>query len=135
MGVAPAGELVVKMDGYRSYKSLFKIKYRIYAIGNWSLPRPIPIDLVFLFFLMLLPAYLISKPLAGIFDTSEKLIAIFIAGVLAWLMGRVDPQGQSMPIFLASLVAYVFSNKRQDFTGQPVKVKKYRISWRCVKLE
>ncbi len=123
-------------EGFRSYKSLFRIKFKIYAIGNRPLPRPVPVDIALIYLALLLPSYFIAKPVAEMFATSPLLVGLVVDGVITWALGRADPQGQPLPYFLLNIVTFFLQKRRRDFTGKPVAVKKkHRLDWQCLNLE
>lgn len=123
-------------SGFKSYKNLFKIKYKVYKIGAWALPRAVPVDLFLIFFVMLIPSYHVSKPLAGLFATSPYLLMLLVSGIVTWALGRADPQGQPLILFLWHIISFIFKKKCRDFTGMAVVGnKKHRLDWQCVNLE
>ena len=125
-----------KPEGFRSYRSLFRLKYKIYAIGDKPLPRPIPVDLAIIYLVLLAPSCLIVGPLANMADTSPLLLGMAAAGFFTWLLGRVDPQGEPMPIFIANIIGFIFKYKKNSFNNEQAKIKrKQRLDWECIKIE
>ncbi len=123
-------------EGFRSYKSLFRIKFKIYAIGDRALPRPVPVDIALIYIALLVPSYFLAKPLAGLAGTSQFLVGLVLDGVITWALGRADPQGQPLPYFLLNIITFFFQKRRRDFTGKPVAIKKKRrLEWQCINLK
>lgn len=109
---------------YSSYKSLFKIKWRICSIGDKALPRPIPLDGLFMFLLLLLPSIVAAIPLEAIFNQNKIGLGFILDGVFTWVCLGFDPQGRSFLSFVFDLIAFFFRRKSRDFTGDAIPRKR-----------
>lgn len=115
---------------YSSYKSLFKIQWKIYAIGDKPLPRAIPLDMVGIFLVTLPFAAVLAKPIAPLLDQPYWGVTIVLAGALTYLLAKFDPQGRPFVVFILDFLVFLFSPKKRDFTFNPVLPhKKYKIYW------
>lgn len=115
---------------YSSYKSLFKIQWKIYSIGDKPLPRAIPLDTIAIFVILLPIGALLAKPAAPILSQPYWGVTLLFTGALAYLFNKFDPQGRPFIVFLYDLVVYLISPKQKDFALQPVPGhKKYRLFW------
>jgi len=81
------------------------------------LPRPIPLDGLFVFLLVLFPSMFIGKPLAVIAGTNEVLAGVLVAFLVTWTVLKIDPQGRSLPSFLGSLILYAVRPKTMVLSG------------------
>lgn len=111
-------------DYYSSYKSLFKIKWRICSIGDKALPRPIPLDALFMFLLLLIPSIVAAMPLEAIFHQNKIALGFILDGLFTWVCLGFDPQGRSFLSFVCDLVAFFFRKKSRDFTGSVIPRKR-----------
>jgi hypothetical protein len=115
---------------FSSYKSLFKIQWKLYAIGDKPLPRAIPLDVIGIFLLMLPFGALLAKPLAPILNQPYWGVAILFAGALTYLFSKFDPQGRPFVVFVLDFVAFLTSPKKRDFSFNPVPVRrKLKLYW------
>ncbi|SFR07071.1 conjugal transfer protein [Desulfoscipio geothermicus] len=112
---------------FNSYRSLFKINFKIYDFGGKVLPRAIPLDALFmtiiLFFPLLPVGYLV-------FPAHPWVMTILIAGGLSWLLTQMDPQGKFLPVFIADLLSYLFRPKTTNLAGRSIcRLRKHRLDW------
>ena len=114
------GGTETNMREVNSYKSLFKIQFRIYEIGNKTLPFPIPLDTLIVTVILIPFMY----PIAYLLDQQFTLfLAIFLAGGASYLISQLDLQGKSMFMFLFGLIEYFARKKTINLTGKKIQVK------------
>lgn len=111
---------------FNSYKSLFKINYKIYDIGGKVLPRAVPLDAL----LMLVILYIPLMPLGYFLSGSHPFLAtFFIAGGASWALTQLDPQGKFAFVFIFDLLSYLFRPKKTNLAGKPIRSKKHTLYW------
>jgi hypothetical protein len=112
---------------FNSYKSLFKINFKIYDIGGKVLPRAIPLDTLFMFIILYFPL----MPFGYLLSSSHPwVMTFFLAGGLSWSLTQLDPQGKALPFFVADILSYVFRHKTTNLAGRPIyRLRKYRLYW------
>lgn len=121
---------------YHSYKNLFDIQWKIYAIGDKPLPRPIPLSALFLYILMFPIAYLLAYVIAGMFDQPIFLTSLFFDGFLTYFALSYDPQGRNLVVFLFDLLKYYYSPKIKDLNGCTVPTQRELIlHWDALDLD
>lgn len=123
------------MSGFHSYKKLFKIKWRIYSLGKYQLPRPIPLDALGLFFLFIVPAYFLAGPFAEMFETSRIATTVLVNLILTSCASKFDPQGRPFLEFLYDIVIFLIKNKQRDFVRQIPRKRKHKLKWESLDLE
>lgn len=120
---------------YNSYKALFSIKWKIYSIGDKPLARPIPLDVVGMFALLLPLSLLLSKPCAAILNQPYLGVVVLLNGILTYLMMKLDPQGRPALVFVFDLISFVVKPKTIDFSGRTVKpIRKEEFYWDALDL-
>ena len=120
---------------YNSYKALFSIKWKIYSIGDKPLARPIPLDVVGMFVLLLPLSLILSKPCAAILDQPYTGIVVLLNCVLTYIMMKLDPQGRPALAFLFDLILFAFKSKTVDFTGRAIRpIRKEILYWDAIDL-
>ncbi len=102
---------------YSSYKNLFTIKWKIYSIGDKALPRPMSLDSLGLFLLLLVPAYYLALPLAHILNQGRPLLTLLLDASATYLLMQYDPQGRPVFVYLWDLVIFLFGSGRKDLNG------------------
>jgi hypothetical protein len=121
---------------YSSYKSLFKIQWKLYAIGDKPLPRAIPLDVIGIFIIMLPFGALLAKPLAQILDQPYFGVMILFTAALTYLFAKFDPQGRPFVVFVLDFIVFLTSPKKRDFTFSSVPARrKFKIYWDTMVLE
>lgn len=121
---------------YSSYKTLFRIKFKIYKLGDYNLARPIPLDAGIAFLLLLFPSYFLAHPVAIIFNQPRVGVAVLLSGLLTWMIMKWDPQGRPFMGFAYDFIAFLIRPKRRDFTGKVIsKHRKARLYWNAYDLE
>lgn len=123
------------MSDYRSYKSLFKIKWKIYAIGDWPLPRPIPVDVFVIFLLFLLPSFFLASPVSNILEINRFGATLLVDIVVTSLCVKFDPQGRPFLEFFYDLCCYFGRSKQSDFCRTIPKSRKQKLHWELLDLE
>ena len=122
---------------FSSYRSLFRIRYAIHRVGEMPLPFEIPLDALIIFGALYFPLY----PLGWLFSLylypgHPHLVNFILTAVLSRWAAKADPQGKSLPEFLAGLAAYLIRPKRVDLAGRRVAVgerspRRHALDWRC----
>ncbi len=121
---------------YSSYKSLFKIKWQIYSIGDWPLPRPIPLDSLGIFVLLCPFGILLAGPLSQLLDQPRLAVGLLLSFALTYLVTKFDPQGRPFLIFVLDLIMYLAGPKKRDFTTRAVpKKRKLVLFWDTIVLK
>ena len=112
---------------FHSYRSLFRINYKIYDIGGKVLPRAIPLDALFL----TLALYFPCLPLGWLLSSGHPWFTAWLpAGTAAWLVSQADPQGKFLPVFVWDFLAYLFRPKTANLAGRPVhRMRRRRLNW------
>ena len=118
-----------------SYKSLFSIKYRIYNVGEVSLPRPLPLDALGVFAALLVPCLSLGRLLGPLFHLSPAAAGLLLDVAVTWACYQFDPQGRSLPAFLADLLAFAVRPRRVTFGGESLRTVKERARWEALELE
>ena len=115
-----------------SYKSLFRINFKIYDVGGKVLPRALPLDALFLAVILYLPLL----PLGWLLKPSHPwLTAWLLSGGAAWLLSQADPQGKFLPVFILDLASYILRPKTTNLYGRPVRcARRYRLYWRAAEV-
>lgn len=117
---------------FSSYRSLFNIKYKIYNLGDWTLPFPIPLDALVVFSVLIVPAGILGKPVAALLNMPTLAAALALDGALTYLVMQWDPQGKMLPVFLAEVLAFFVRPKKRAFGGGVLWLKKERVKWEMV---
>lgn len=117
---------------FYSYKSLFRINFKIYDVGGKVLPRALPLDALFLAAILYLP----MLPLGWLLKPSHPWLAAFLlAGGTAWLLSQADPQGKFLPVFVLDVLSYIFRPKTTNLAGRPVRrARSHRADWRAMEV-
>jgi len=117
---------------FYSYKSLFRINFKIYDVGGKVLPRALPLDALFLAVILYLPLL----PMGWLLKPSHPWLAAgLLSGGAAWLLSQADPQGKFLPVFILDLASYVLRPKITNLTGRPVRrARCYRLYWRAAEV-
>jgi len=115
------------MREVNSYKSLFKIQFRIYEIGNKTLPFPVPLDTLIVTVILIPFMY----PIAYLLDQQFTFfLTIFLAGGASYLISQLDLQGKSMFMFLFGLIEYFTRKKTINLVGKKIQIKsKHYTNW------
>lgn len=115
---------------YSSYKSLFKIQWKIYSIGDKPLPRAIPLDTIAMFVILLPIGALLAKPAAPILSQPYWGVTLLFTGALAYLFNKFDPQGRPFLVFLYDFIMYLIGPQHRDFTFRAVpRHRKLKLFW------
>jgi len=117
---------------FYSYKSLFRINFKIYDVGGKVLPRALPLDALFLAVILYLPLL----PLGWLIKPSHPWLAAWLlSGGAAWLLSQADPQGKFLPVFILDLASYILRPKTTNLYGRPVRrARRYRLYWRAAEV-
>lgn len=117
---------------FYSYKSLFRINFKIYDVGGKVLPRALPLDALFLALILYLPLL----PLGWLLKPSHPWLATWLlAGGAAWLLSQADPQGKFLPVFVLDVVSYIFRSKTTNLAGRPVqRARRYGLDWMAMEV-
>lgn len=117
---------------FYSYKSLFRINFKIYDVGGKVLPRAVPLDALFLAAIIYLPLF----PLGWLIKPSHPWLATcLLAGGAAWLLSQADPQGKFLPVFIADITGYLLRPKKTNLAGQPVRSnRRHMLGWRVMEV-
>lgn len=119
-----------------SYKNLFNIKWKIYAIGDKPLPRPIPLSGLFLFCILFPASYFLAFIIAGFFKQPIVLTAFIFDGILTYLVLSYDPQGRSFFEFIFDIFTFLVSPKTKDLSGETVPFqRKRKLYWDTLDLD
>lgn len=119
---------ILKM--YSSYKSLFKIQWKLYSIGDKPLPRAIPLDNMFTFIIVIPFGYLLARLLNPILDQPIWALALLLTAAITYMLTKFDPQGRPFVIFVYDFAMFLFSPKKRDFSFQSVpKKRKIILHW------
>lgn len=112
---------------FNSYKSLFKINFKIYHVGDKALPAPIPLDALCMTVVLFFPLY----PLGNFIRPENPIIiTIVLAGVGTYLMSELDLQGKFMPLFLLDFTRFIFRHKKTNLYGRKItQNKKQKLHW------
>jgi hypothetical protein len=123
--------------GYSSYKNLFRIKWKIYSLDSrHPLPRPIPLDGLFIFVIGFIPSRFLAIPVASLFDQPLLGVTFLLDILLTWLILKYDPQGRPVLLFVYDFFAFLARSKRRNFSGQLLqKHRKIRLWWEVFDLE
>lgn len=121
---------------YQSYKMLFKIKWQVYNLGDYTLPRPIPLDGLMIFIVLLLPLYVLAMPIATVFHQPQTGVTIVLDLFLTWVVLKWDPQGRPFPVFFSQFVFFFLRPKKRDFTGKAIpKHRQIILYWDAYDIE
>jgi len=117
---------------FYSYKSLFRINFKIYDVGGKVLPRAVPLDALFLVTIMYLPLF----PLGWLIKPSHPWLATcLLSGGAAWLLSQADPQGKFLPVFIMDIAGYLLRPKTANLAGQPVRGNlRHMLDWRAMEV-
>lgn len=115
---------MIMPEYYASYKHLFKIKWKICSIGDKPLPRPIPLDGLFVFLLLLVPSILVAAPIGAVLNQNRIALGLVLDGVFTWAALGFDPQGRPFLSFILDLILFFLRGKRRDFSGNVVPWKR-----------
>ena len=97
--------------------------------------RPIPLDVVGMFALLLPLSLLLSKPCAAILNQPYLGVVVLLNGILTYLMMKLDPQGRPALVFVFDLISFVVKPKTIDFSGRTVKpIRKEEFYWDALDL-
>lgn len=115
---------------FYSYKNLFKIQWKIYSLDNkHPLPRPIPLDGLALFILLLLPARFLAIPVAAVFQQPLIGVTLIFDGLLTWVLLKYDPQGRPFLGFVYDFLCFLLRPHKRDFSGRPLQKKRKMVLW------
>lgn len=116
-----------KIRYFHSYRSLFRINYKIYDFGGKVLPRAIPVDALFLTFALYFPCL----PLGWFFSSNHPWFMTWpLAGTAAWLVSQADPNGKFLPVFVWDFFCYLFRPKLTNLAGRPIqRMRRRRLDW------
>ncbi|WP_338835888.1 TcpE family conjugal transfer membrane protein [Neomoorella thermoacetica] len=117
---------------FSSYRSLFNIKYKIYNLGDWTLPFPIPLDALIVFAALIIPAGIVGRPIAALFGVPALALALALDVALTYLCLQWDPQGKMLPVFLAEVLAFFVRPKKRSFGGGVLWLKREKVRWEMV---
>jgi len=127
--------LAVEKEGIRyfhSYRSLFRINYKIHELGGKVLPRAIPLDTFLIVFAIYFPCW----PLGWLVSHDHPWIMTFvISGVAAWFISQADPQGKFLPVFVWDFMDYLFRPKVTNLAGRPIpRMRRHRLDWTAMEV-
>lgn len=112
---------------FNSYKSLFKINFKIYDLGGKTLPRPVPLDALAMAIIIFLSLYPVGRLIS---PSHPWLITATISGVVSWIMSQADPQGKFMPLFFKDLLGYFLRPKTYTLGGRKInKLRNRQVYW------
>ena len=115
---------------YSSYKNLFTIKWKIYSIGDKALPRPIPLDGLGIFLLLLLPSYYLAIPFSELLGQARSATALVVDGFMTYMALQYDPQGRPFFIYTRDFLRYLVRSARQDLNGCSISPERVeRLDW------
>lgn len=117
---------------FNSYRSLFRINYKIYEIGGKVLPRAIPLDVL----LIMAALYLPCLPVGWLISHAHPFImALVISGVVAWTISQTDPQGKILPVFAWDIINYIGRPKKTNLAGRNIpKMRRKRLEWHAMEV-
>ena len=117
----------IRIRQFNSYKSLFRIDFKIHELGDIKLPIPIPLDALAMTAILFLPMYLMVM----VFQPNHPIIiALTLAWVGAYVLSQVDLQGKYMPVFFWSLITYLFQARNTNLYGTKIeKTRKQKLNW------
>lgn len=121
---------------YHSYKHLFKIKWKIYSIGNKPLPRALPIDVPAIFVLFLPPSMFLALLFEKILDQPYWGLVFLLSGLFTFFAKKYDPQGRFILTFIYDFLYFLLRPRKTDFSGKPIqKHRKVYAYWDAMDLE
>ncbi|OAT83706.1 conjugal transfer protein [Desulfotomaculum copahuensis] len=112
---------------FNSYRSLFKIQFKIYEIGGKTLPRPIPLEGLIIGLVVYFPFLPIGRL---VFPSHPWLATLAMATGVAWAALQLDPQGKFAPTFIKDLLLYLVRPKTTNLAGRAIQnFHRYRVDW------
>ncbi|MCS5697264.1 conjugal transfer protein [Desulfofundulus thermocisternus] len=117
---------------FNSYRSLFKIHFKIYEVGGKPLPRPVPLDGLIIGLVLYFPLL----PLGHMLSPSHPwLITLVLAAGAACALLQLDPQGKFAPVFIKDLVLYFFRPKTTNLAGRVIqRFHRRKINWEALEV-
>lgn len=115
------------MRTFNSYRSLFRINFKIYEIGDKVLPFPIPLDTLLMSGVLFFPFY----PFGSLFFPEfPRLGTFFISYGVSHVLSNFDLQGKFMLVFFRDLLYYAFRPKRTNLAGEKInRMNKEKLTW------
>ncbi|MGB9660540.1 MAG: TcpE family conjugal transfer membrane protein [Moorellaceae bacterium] len=118
---------------FKSYKSLFHIRFKIHNIGDRTLPRGLSLETLAIFAVLYLPLWPLGRLL---YPVHPWIGAVIVAGAAAWLLSQSDPQGKFLPLFILGLAEYLFRPKLTDYSGRAVaRHRRQHLDWQVMEVE
>jgi len=113
---------------FNSYKSLFRINFKIYEVGGKMLPRAIPLDALFMSIILFIPLL----PFGHLFSSDHPwIMTLILSGGASWALIQMDPQGKLLPVFVFDFLCYAFRPKTTNLAGRPIRrLRKHHIDWK-----
>lgn len=118
---------------FNSYKSLFKIQFKIYDIGGKVLPRPIPLEALAMTAILYFP----MLPIICILEPAHPwATTVAISGACSWVMSQLDLQGKFMPLFFKDMLSFLLRPKTTNLMGQKInRLRRYKLEWRLPEVD
>lgn len=112
---------------FKSYKSLFHIRFKIHNIGDRTLQRGLSLETLAMFAVLYLPLWPLGRLL---YPVHPWIGAVIVTGMAAGLLSQSDPQGKFLPLFVLGLAEYIARPKTTDYSGRAiVRRRKCRLDW------
>uniref|UniRef100_Q2RLP8 TcpE family protein n=2 Tax=Neomoorella thermoacetica TaxID=1525 RepID=Q2RLP8_MOOTA len=118
---------------FKSYKSLFHIRFKIHNIGDRTLPRGLSFETLAMFAILYLPLWPLGRLL---YPAHPWVGAVIAAGAAAGMLSQCDPQGKFLPLFILGLAEYFARPKTTDYSGRAIaRRRKSRLEWKAMEVE
>jgi hypothetical protein len=117
---------------FHSYRSLFRINYKIHELGGKVLPRAIPLDTLIIVTAIYFPCW----PLGWLISHEHPwIMTLIVSGVAAWIISQADPQGKFLPVFVRDFTEYLFRPKMTNLAGRPImRMRRQRLDWTAMEV-
>lgn len=119
---------------YHSYRTLFKVEFKIYRIGDKRLPVPVSLDTIILTVFLYFPMY----PIAYIINQNFAFLGALIFAAIAshLILREVDLYGKNVLGFIKGILEYAIRHKRTNLAGRKITkaVKQYTTEWKLKEL-
>ena len=118
---------------FHSYRSLFRINYKIHELGGKVLPRAIPLDTLIIVTAIYFPCW----PLGWLISHEHPwIMTLIVSGVAAWIISQADPQGKFLPVFVRDFTEYLFRPKMTNLAGRPImRARRRRLDWTAMEVD
>lgn len=122
-----------EMRLFKSYKSLFHIRFKIHNIGDRTLPRGLSFETLAMFAILYLPLWPLGRLL---YPAHPWVGAVIAAGAAAGMLSQCDPHGKFLPLFILGLAEYLTRPKTTDYSGRAIaRRRKSRLDWTIMEVE